>query len=235
MNVNRIVLITGAAGALGRATANAFRRAGARLALLDINEQGLRSAYSAEDANQKFVVADLKDSKSLTAAGSAAVQQFGRLDVVCNIAGGFTMGHTVHETPDEVWRRMLDLNAGSVLNVTRAMVPHMLKAGGGAIVNVAAMAALRGSANMAAYSASKSAVVRLTESMAVELAPKGIRVNCVLPSTMDTPVNRADMPDVDPSTWVDPAAVADVIAFLASDAARGVQGAAIPVEANTRS
>lgn len=134
------------------------------------------------------------------------------------------MGIPVHETPDDVWKQMFDLNTGFVINVARAIVPHMPKAGKGVIVNVAAMAALKGGVNMAAYTVSKSAVVRLTESMAAELESKGIRVNCVLPSTMDTPANRADMPDVDPATWVAPSAVADGYCLSGIRCGKGCSG-----------
>jgi NAD(P)-dependent dehydrogenase (short-subunit alcohol dehydrogenase family) len=139
------------------------------------------------------------------------------------------MGHAVHETPDDTWELMLGLNAKSVINCARAVVPGMLAAGHGKIVNIAALAGLSGKANMGAYSASKSAVIRLTESMSAELRDKGINVNCILPSTIDTPQNRADMAKADPRRWVAPEALADVVLFLASDAARAIHGAAIPV------
>jgi NAD(P)-dependent dehydrogenase (short-subunit alcohol dehydrogenase family) len=118
---------------------------------------------------------------------------------------------------------------GSILRTARAVVPHMLKAGSGKIVNVAAMGGLHGGALMGAYAASKSAVMRLTESMALELREKGINVNCVLPSTIDTPPNRASMPKADPGKWVAPEALADVILFLASPMARAIHGASLPV------
>jgi NAD(P)-dependent dehydrogenase (short-subunit alcohol dehydrogenase family) len=152
-----------------------------------------------------------------------------RVDILCNIAGGFRMGQPIHETSDDTWDLMLGLNARSVLNCARAVVPGMLAAGGGKIVNVGAIAALSGKANMGAYIASKSAVIRLTESMAAELREEGINVNCVLPSTIDTPQNRKDMPKADPKRWVAPEALADVVLFLASDAARAIHGASIPV------
>jgi NAD(P)-dependent dehydrogenase (short-subunit alcohol dehydrogenase family) len=116
-----------------------------------------------------------------------------------------------------------------VLHTARAVVPAMLAAGGGRIVNVGAGAAGKGGAHMGAYAASKSAVARLTESMAAELREKGIHVNCVLPSIIDTPENRKDMPEADPSRWVSPQSLAGVIAFLASDAARDIHGASVPV------
>src|SRR5437773_926737 len=166
---------------------------------------------------------------SASMAPAVAGVRFPGIDVLCNIAGGFRMGHPVHETPENIWELMLDLNASSVINVARAVVPKMLAAGRGKIVNVGAVAGLAGKANMGAYSAAKSAVIRLTESMSAELRDGGINVNCILPSVIDTPQNRADMPGADPRRWVAPEALADVILFLASDAARAIHGAAIPV------
>jgi NAD(P)-dependent dehydrogenase (short-subunit alcohol dehydrogenase family) len=139
------------------------------------------------------------------------------------------MGPPLHETPDDDWERMMGLNARSVLNTCRAAVPHMLHQGGGRIVNVSARAALEGKARMGPYCASKAAVITLTETLAAAHRDHGINVNCILPGTIDTPQNRASMPDADFSRWVPPAALADVVVFLASDAARAISGAAIPV------
>jgi NAD(P)-dependent dehydrogenase (short-subunit alcohol dehydrogenase family) len=135
----------------------------------------------------------------------------------------------VHETSDKDWNFLLDLNARTVLHTARAVVPHMIAAGGGKIVNVGAYAAQKGAAQMGAYIASKSAVIRLTETMAAELRDKNINVNCVLPTIIDTPENRAAMPKADPRRWVAPEDLASVIVFLASDAARAIHGAALPV------
>ena len=220
-------LITGAAGNLGRAVAGAFASAGASLVLIDLDDKVLRSAHGRDDERKALIRADLLDAASVAQAITGA--RFDRIDVLCNIAGGFRMGHPVHETPEDLWELMLDLNAKSVINTARAVVPKMLAAGYGKIVNIGAVAGLRGGAKMGAYSASKSAVIRLTESMSAELRDKGINVNCVLPSVIDTPQNRADMPGADPRRWVAPEALADVILFLASDAARAIHGAAIPV------
>jgi NAD(P)-dependent dehydrogenase (short-subunit alcohol dehydrogenase family) len=139
------------------------------------------------------------------------------------------MGDDVHETADDAWERMLDLNVRTLLNACRAVVPHMLERGGGRIVNVGAFAAQKGQAGMGAYVASKSAVIRLTEAMAAELRERGVNVNCVLPTIIDTPANRESMPDADPAKWVAPKDLARVIAFLASDDAHAVHGAALPV------
>ena len=225
----KAVLITGAAGNLGRAVAAAFAAAGASLALLDIDRQGLSSAYPGEDQRRLLVGVDLSKSQSVASAADAACAHFGRIDVLCNLAGGFRMGHPVHETPEAVWLLMIELNAGTVLRMARAVVPKMLAAGSGKIVNIGAMAGLAGKAEMGAYTASKSAVIRLTEAMAAELREKGINVNCILPGTLDTPQNRAAMPQADPHRWVATDALAEVALFLASERARAIHGAAIPV------
>jgi NAD(P)-dependent dehydrogenase (short-subunit alcohol dehydrogenase family) len=225
----KVAMITGAAGTLGRATAEVFAAAGATLALVDLAAEALAKAYGAEGDARLFLAADLGDAAQIAAAAEKTRQKFGRIDVLCNIAGGFHMGEPVHETTDEAWRLMVELNAGSILRTARAVVPGMIAQGGGKIVNVAAMGGTQGGALMAAYAASKSAVIRLTESMALELRDKNINVNCVLPSTIDTAPNRASMPKADFTRWVAPAALADVMLFLASNAARAVNGAAIPV------
>jgi NAD(P)-dependent dehydrogenase (short-subunit alcohol dehydrogenase family) len=229
MNFNdKVVMVTGAAGNLGGAVAQAFASQGAKLVLIDRQIDSLQSEFSDSDRHLLLQV-DLLRQEDATAAGQATMDRFGRIDVLCNIAGGFRMGEAVHETSASTWDFLLGLNAGSVLHMAQAVVPHMLAAGSGKIVNVAAFAAQRGGAQMGAYAASKSVVVRLTESMAAELRDAGINVNCVLPTIIDTPDNRSGMPAADPSRWVAPGDLANVILFLASDAARAIHGAALPV------
>ena len=223
------VLVTGAAGNLGQAVAEAFFERGASLVLLGRRREELTKVYGSANARRLLAPADVLDQAEVEAAVASAIERFQRIDVLCNIAGAFRMGAPVHETTDEMWQSMLDVNARSVITMARAVVPRMLAAGSGKIVNVAAMAALRGGAGMGAYAASKSATIRLTETMAAELRDKGINVNCVMPSIIDTPQNRAAMPDADPRRWVAPAALAEVILFLGSDAARAIHGDAIPV------
>ena len=138
----------------------------------------------------------------MQSAADRILERFGRIDVLCNIAGAFRMGPPVHETGDQDWDFLFNVNAKSVLHAARAMVPAMLKAGGGKIVNIGAFAAQRGAANMGAYVASKSAVIRITETMSAELREKNINVNCVLPTIIDTPDNRGAMPQGDPRRWV---------------------------------
>ena len=225
----KVVLVTGAAGNLGRAVAAAFHEAGASLILVDVKDEFLKSAYPEPGPRRFCAAADLADATSTATAVDRGHQHYGRIDGLCNIAGGFRMGPAVHETGAQDWKLMMDMNAGTVLNTVRAVVPHMLAAGSGKIVNIGAGAGQAGRAHMGAYSASKSVVIRLTESMAGELREKGINVNCVLPSIIDTPANRADMPKADFSKWVAPADLARVLMFLCSDASRAIHGAAIPV------
>jgi len=225
----RTVMITGAAGNLGRAVAAAFAQEAANLVLVDLTRDGLERAFGAEAQTMQFAPTNLLDAAQVQACVDAALGRFGRIDVLCNLAGGFRMGEPVHRTADSTWDFLLDLNARTLLHTARAVVPAMLSRGGGRIVNVAAFAARQGQAQMAAYCVAKDAVIRLTEAMSAELRDKNINVNCVLPTIIDTPENRAAMPDADPKRWVEPQALARVIHFLASDAARAVHGAALPV------
>ncbi|UUZ68923.1 SDR family NAD(P)-dependent oxidoreductase [Polaromonas sp. P2-4] len=226
---HQTVMVTGAAGNLGQAVAAAFAGQGARQVLLGRQLDSLRAAFGDEGPDRLFLATDLLNGQQVAAALAAAVARFGRIDVLCNLAGGFRMGDAVHETADSTWDFLLDINARTLLNMTRAVVPHMIERGGGKIVNVRAYAAQKGVAQMGAYCASKSSVIRLTEAMAAELREQNINVNCVLPTIIDTPENRAAMPGVDPLRWVAPKDLASVIVFLASDAARAVHGVALPV------
>ena len=229
MAKNDVVMITGATGNLGRAVANAFARRNASLCLLVRELVDLEPLRREGAADVLACPTDLMDVKTIEAAVATAIKRFGRIDVLCNIAGGFAMGEAVHEIDAKSWSHMMELNAGSVLRVSHAVVPQMLAQKSGKIVNIGAYSALSGKAQMGAYVASKSAVIRLTESMAAELREQGINVNCILPSIIDTPENRAAMPKADPRKWVAPEALADVILFLVSPAARAIHGAAIPV------
>ena len=227
----RTVIVTGAAGNLGGAVARAFAELGANLVLVDLKREGLEKAFGSENDQRLFVPANLLERAGATGVAQAALARFRRIDVLCNITGGFRMGETVHETSDENWNFLFDINTRTLLNAVRGVVPHMVAAGGGKIVNVGAFSAQKGVAQMGAYTASKGTVIRMTEAMAAELRDKNINVNCVLPTIIDTPENRAAMPKANPAKWVAPADLANVIVFLASDAARAVHGAAVPVTA----
>lgn len=225
------VMVTGATGTLGRAVATVFAERGANLVLFGHRREALASAFGGEDAKRMFAPVDLLDQRRIDAAMRVAIERFGRIDILCNIAGGFSMGTPVHATSDHDWNAMFDVNVRTLLNCVRVVVPHMLERGGGKIVNVGAASAQKGVANMGAYCAAKSAVIRITESMAAELREKNININCVLPTIIDTPQNRSAMPGADPSRWVAPEDLAKVIAFLASTDARAIHGAAISVPA----
>ncbi|NTW63385.1 MAG: SDR family NAD(P)-dependent oxidoreductase [Chlorobiaceae bacterium] len=225
---NRVVVITGASGNLGRVAADAFYDAGAALALVDLKP--VDAAEEVRSPERLFcVTGDLVSSVDAQAVIDKIMEHYGRIDVLVNIAGGIVMGVPVHETSRESWEFMFNLNAGTVFNTARVVIPGMRARGRGWIINTAARAALAGKAGMAAYVASKSAVIRLTETLAEENKREGINVNCVLPGILDTPMNRLSMPRADFSTWVAPEALADVFLFLASDASRAINGASIPV------
>jgi len=229
---NKIVMVTGASGNLGGALARAYQASKAKLALVDRGEERLRQVYpDLVDSPDYLLVncADLMDEGAVEASVTETVQHFGCIDVLVNTVGGFRAGKMLHETPIETWDFLLKLNARSVFIACKKVIPHMLNQQSGKIINVAARPGIQGQAGMAAYSASKSAVLRLTESMAAELKDHGVNVNCIIPGTIDTPQNRESMPDVDFSNWVTPDSLADVIQFLSSEAARDVHGAALPV------
>ncbi|HET9762253.1 MAG TPA: SDR family NAD(P)-dependent oxidoreductase [Casimicrobiaceae bacterium] len=223
------VVVTGAAGNLGRAVARAFEERGANIVLVGHRREALVAAFKEEAGARLFAVADLLDGKQVDAAIRAALGRFGRIDVLCNIAGGFRAGPPVHESSDGEWDFLFAVNVRTMLNAVRAAVPAMIARGRGSIVNVGAHAALKGVAGMGPYCAAKSAVLRVTEAMAAELRGHRITVNCVLPTILDTPENRAAMPDADPSAWVAPDDCAKVFVFLASEYGRPINGAAVPV------
>jgi len=227
-----VVVITGAAGNLGLAVAQAFAMRGAHLALLDLNAEGIEKTIEScqGHASARSFACNLVDRVAVETAIAEVLETFGRIDVLANIAGGFTMGPLIQNTEDRDWDFMMNLNARSVFNTCRPVIPAMLEnEGGGRIINVSARAAVQGKGRMGPYCASKAAVLTLTESLAAENRLDNINVNCILPGTIDTPQNRQSMPEADYSHWVPPAALADVVLFLASDAARCVTGAAIPV------
>ena len=223
------VIVTGAAGNLGRAVVQAFAAQGANLVLLNRHPERLADLFGPDGEQRLSIGVDLLVQNEVDRAVQLAVERFGRVQVLCNLSGGFRMGSPVHETSDDDLTFLFDINVRTLVHTVRAVVPHMLASGGGRVVNVAASAAQRGGANMGAYSAAKSAVIRLTEAMAAELREHNINVNCVLPTVIDTPENRAAMPNADPARWVAPRDLAAAIVFLASEDARAIHGAAIPV------
>jgi len=226
----KVIVVTGAAGALGRAVFEHFAAGGARVVALDYSHELLDSTFPVKDSLHQYQEVDLTNRESCHRVLSKVIDDLGQIDVLCNVAGGFLMGEAVHETSDKTWDFLFNLNTRSIVNTSSVVVPQMQRQGSGKIVNIAAKAATQGFANMGAYTASKAAVMRLTEAMAAELREQQINVNCIMPGTIDTPRNREDMPDADHSSWVPPSQLASVIGFLASDASVAVHGAAIPVD-----
>jgi len=218
------VIITGGSGVLGQAVSEAFEREGHKVALI------YRTAGPRQGADTpSFAGFDLADPDAAQLAFNAASASLTGADVLVNVAGGFSFS-SLADSRAELWETMFRINLLTCTNMCRAAAQRL--SDGGAIINVGAAAAEKGAAGMGPYAASKAGVARLTESLAAELAGR-VRVNAVLPLIIDTPQNRGDMPTIDPSTWTSPAAVADAIVFLASDAARAVNGVLLPVTAST--
>lgn len=223
----RVIAITGASGVLGSAVALAAVAQGWRVALID---HGTHTPHGLADGDGVMILGgvDLADAASARRAIEGVTARLGALDVLVNIAGGFRW--ELHEGGDaETWRQMFRLNVETAANASSAAIPHLKASDAGRIVNVGANGAVKAAAGMGPYAASKAGVHKLTEALAEELKADGVTVNAVLPSIIDTPANRADMPDADVSTWVAPADLAAVILFLASADARAVTGALIPV------
>jgi NAD(P)-dependent dehydrogenase (short-subunit alcohol dehydrogenase family) len=228
----QVVMITGGVGNLGSAAACAFLAAGARLVPVDRAQDRLEVAYADLKGLPDHFLAgnvDLTDPASAQAVVDETIKRLGRIDVLVNTVGGYRAGDPLHATSLDTLDFMFNLNVRTLFIMSQAVIPHMLDQHSGKIVNVSSRAGLEGKKNSAAYAAAKSAVIRLTESMSAELKTSGINVNCILPGTIDTPQNRAEMPDAKFSRWVAPEALANVILFLASDAAQAVHGAALPV------
>jgi NAD(P)-dependent dehydrogenase (short-subunit alcohol dehydrogenase family) len=219
----RVVVVTGASGALGKVVAETALTRGARVAGVDFAP----TQIPATPARLELGGVDLTDAAQAKKAIDAAVAHFGALDALINIAGGFAF-ETVADGDPSTWQRMHALNVTTALNASRAAIPHLTASNAARIVNIGAMGAVQAGAGMGAYAASKAGVHRLTEALAAEHKGK-ITVNAVLPSIIDTAANRASMPKSDFAKWVTPQELAEVILFLASDAASAITGALLPV------
>ena len=225
---DRSVLVTGSTGGLGAAVTDAFLAAGWRVVAPQRRQP---TPKPRPDANAPVrLVADLTDAQDVArVAEVAAGDPEAPLRAVVNLVGGYASTGLVHETPVEEFDRMLALNLRPTHLVTRAALPHLVAAGGGAVVCVAARAAVAPFPGVAGYVTAKAAVLGFASAVAVEYRSAGVRCNTVLPSVIDTPTNRATMPDADHARWVDPAEIASVIRFLASDESAPTSGAAVPV------
>ncbi len=227
---DRVVLVTGASGNLGAAAAKSFLALGARLVLLDRSIDKLNEHFSRElEAGHLAFGIDLADERAVSSAVEEARSKLGRVDVLVNTVGGYLGGSPVGDTDWAAWEKMLLMNVKVAFSTSRAVLPAFIAQSSGKIVHIASMAALSGSAGESAYAGSKAALLRFVESLASEVKTRNIQVNAILPGTIDTPQNRSWMSAEQAAVAIDPAAIADVILFLASDASRAVTGAAIRV------
>jgi NAD(P)-dependent dehydrogenase (short-subunit alcohol dehydrogenase family) len=225
----RVAIITGGTGALGKAVVSEFLREGAKVISTYIIDQELRGLLSTlKNQNLTLLKADVTREKQVAQVVKRTLKRFGRIDILVNIVGGFTYAK-IQDTDEKTWDRMMNMNLKSVFLCSKAVLPQMIKQNYGKIINISSRPALKGVAGVGAYSASKAGVLNLTETIADEVRDYDINVNAILPSTIDTPANRRDMPEADFSKWVKPEEIARVMVFLASDDSRAVSGAGIPV------
>ncbi|OAN47712.1 short-chain dehydrogenase [Chloroflexus islandicus] len=224
----KVAIVTGGAGGLGVAVVERLLGAGAAVITPYVDETAFARLHECCPAAIGVRV-DLTDEAAAKAAYDAIAATHGGIDILVNSAGGFAGGEPVHQTPWSLWQSQLDINLKTAVISCAAAIPHMIARGGGAIVNVSSRTATQAGANLAAYAAAKRAVLQLTEALAAELLPHDITVNAVLPSVIDTPANRAAMPNAKHDRWVKPSEIAAVIHFLVGPAARIISGAAIPV------
>jgi len=228
----KIVLVTGAAGNLGQAVVKLFLQSGATVCALDHQQNRLEGKFDLADMKGVlyiFEYIDITEVNAMLSLAEQVDQEVGEPVVLVNTVGGYTSGEMVHEISPDTFTRMMALNVQSFLNHTHAFVPAMLQKNGGKVISVGSQASLKGGARAGVYAAAKGALLRLTESMAAELAPYYTQVNCVLPGTIDTPENREAMPNADVEKWVSPEQVAQVILFLSSPMSGAINGAAVPV------
>jgi NAD(P)-dependent dehydrogenase (short-subunit alcohol dehydrogenase family) len=224
---DRVVFVTGGTGNLGSAVVRSFQAAGARLVVVDREAKRINELFPDLAGLKGYLLAggkDVTNPEEMERLVEDALTRFGRIDVLVNTVGGYRAGTPVHETPLETWDFMINLNARSVFVVSRAVIPAMIKQNYGKIVNISSRSALAAQGNDAAYSAAKSAVDRLTESMAAEYKHQGIRVNAILPSALVSPTDL----QADPARGVTPDSVAEVVMFLCSEAGSIINGALIP-------
>ena len=221
----KVVLVTGANGGLGTYVTQAFLDAGATV--IGTSRKIQQSDFNSP--NFTAVAAEISTRESARTLVDQVVGRFGKLDVLAHTIGGFAGGQSIADTDDATFQRMLDLNLNSTFHILRAALPPLRKAGGGRVIAIGSRAALEPGAGVGAYSASKAAMVSLIRTVALENKDAGVTANAILPGTMDTPANRKAMPNADVSKWVQPASVAGLVVWLASEAGKDVNGSVIPV------
>ncbi|MGC9358139.1 MAG: SDR family oxidoreductase [Anaerolineae bacterium] len=228
----KVILITGATGALGSVVTREFAQTSARLVLTSTSEDKLRRLASETGLPEdRYLIktADLSDNVAVTELVNATVERFGAVDVLLNTAGGWRGGDPVHKTSLEEWNLMLNMNLHSAFLISRAVLPHMLEAGWGRIVHVASKSAVEPHGKHAGYAVSKAGVVTLTDVIADEVKGTGVTANVILPSTIDTPNNRKYIPDAHPEKWVPPEQIAALMRFLCSESAASINGSHIGI------
>ena len=228
----KIILVTGAAGNLGNAVVEEYLKANGTVVAVDRQTGRLDDNFESIDTSAKLHIfngVDLTDRQAVMSLADDVRDQVGLVGIVVNTVGGFTAGDPIHELPMQTLQRMIDLNIKTFLNTSAGFIPHLIEKQGGKIITIGSRSSLSGGAQTGAYAAAKSALLRMTESMAAELKTSNIQANCVIPSTIDTPENRQAMPKADYSKWVKPEKIAQSILFLTSPAADAISGIALPV------
>ncbi|MBZ5572689.1 MAG: SDR family NAD(P)-dependent oxidoreductase [Acidobacteriia bacterium] len=222
---HKVVLVTGASGGLGSYVTQAFLDAGATV----VGES--RKIRQSDFKSPAFIAlpAEISSGEAARSAVDSLMNRVGRLDIVVHTVGGFAGGQPIADTDDATFQRMFDLNLNSAFYLLRAVIPHLRKAGNGRIIAIASRAAVDPGPGVGAYSASKTALVSLIRTVALENKDAGVTANVILPGTMDTPGNRKVMPTADFSRWVQPANVASLIMWLTGDSGKDTNGAAIPI------
>ena len=231
MLTGKVIVVTGATGALGRAVVETLLAANASVGIVGGRAAGMARLLADLQAGERVSghAADLTDEAQTAEAVAAVAAHFGGIDGLVATAGGFGGGKPVHETALTDWQGQQEINLTTAFLTCKAVTPHLIARGGGAIVTIGSRPALRGAPNLAAYSVAKGGVLRLTEALAGELLAHDISVNCLLPSTIDTPANRDGASEAAISKWVKPAEIAAVARFLLGPEGRVISGAAIPV------
>ncbi|MCE3224376.1 MAG: Short-chain dehydrogenase/reductase [Nitrospira sp.] len=217
----KVVVIAGGSGALGQTVTPACVTAGARVITVDRTITPKVGGWTA-------LQADVTHEADIRRVVQEVIRTHGGIDVLINLVGGFAKGRA-EETDAALWQRMLTMNVTAAFLLSKAVLPHMVERGAGRILHVAAWAAVEPFPGAAAYIVAKSSLMALIKVLALELKGSGVTVNGVLPTTIDTPANRAAMPEVDPCTWTKPESIAETLIFLASEGAGQISGAAIPV------
>ena len=224
----KVVLITGGTGALGRAVAQAFGTSNAITVVTYIIDEEMKDVKTKIKTIAELVKADITKEDQAKNLLSHVIETYDRIDILVNVVGGYLGGKTVAELDETEWDKMMSMNLKSAFLISKHVIPLMVSAKHGKIVHISSRTGLKSDGYDSAYSASKSGLIRLVESISEEVKEDGINANCILPSTIDTEANRKTMPDSDFSKWVKTEDLANLVLFLCSDEAKLINGAAIP-------